>query len=115
MASQSANGTQDLLIVRLWDAFADLLAGRLVDRTMTRWGKFRPFIIFGAMPLLFMRLSRLLRYPRASTGYIAASATNPSPVQPASAIFAIKATIGLLPALAALIAMIIFIKYPPER
>ena len=45
-------------------------------------------------------------------GYIAASAANPSPIQPASAIFAIKATIGLLPALAALIAMIIFIKYP---
>ena len=42
------------LVVRLWDAFADLLAGRLVDRTMTRWGKFRPFIMFGAMPLLFM-------------------------------------------------------------
>ena len=45
-------------------------------------------------------------------GYIAASATNPSPVQPESAIIAIKATIGLLPALAALIAMLIFIKYP---
>jgi glucuronide carrier protein len=45
-------------------------------------------------------------------GYIAASATNPSPIQPASAILAIKATIGLLPALAALITMIIFIKYP---
>jgi glucuronide carrier protein len=41
-------------VVRLWDAFADLLAGRLVDRTMTRWGKFRPFIMFGAVPLLFM-------------------------------------------------------------
>jgi hypothetical protein len=44
-------------------------------------------------------------------GYIAASAANPSAVQPDSAIFAIKATIGLLPALVALIAMIIFIKY----
>jgi glucuronide carrier protein len=42
------------LVVRLWDAFADLLAGRLVDRTMTRWGKFRPFLMFGAVPLLFM-------------------------------------------------------------
>lgn len=42
------------LVVRLWDAFADLLAGRIVDRTMTRWGKFRPFLMFGAIPLLFM-------------------------------------------------------------
>ena len=31
-------------VVRLWDAFADLIAGRAVDRTM-RWGKFRPFIL----------------------------------------------------------------------
>ena len=42
------------LIVRLWDAFADLFAGRVVDRTMTRRGKFRPFLLFGAVPLLVM-------------------------------------------------------------
>jgi glucuronide carrier protein len=41
-------------VVRLWDAFADLFAGRMVDRTMTRMGKFRPFILFGAVPLLFL-------------------------------------------------------------
>ena len=41
-------------VVRLWDAFADMFAGRLVDRTMTRFGKFRPFILFGAVPLLFL-------------------------------------------------------------
>src|SRR5690348_12887588 len=41
------------LVVRFWDAVADLLAGRAVDRTMTRWGKFRPFLMFGAIPLLF--------------------------------------------------------------
>jgi glucuronide carrier protein len=51
--SAAAVGTM-FLVVRLWDAVADLLAGRLVDRTMTRWGKFRPFIMFGAVPLLFM-------------------------------------------------------------
>src|SRR5919106_156833 len=51
--SAAAIGTM-FLVLRLWDAFADLLAGRLVDRTMTRWGKFRPFIMFGAIPLLFM-------------------------------------------------------------
>ena len=51
--SAAAVGTM-FLIVRLWDAFADTFAGRLVDRTMTRWGKFRPFILFGAVPLLFL-------------------------------------------------------------
>ena len=33
--SAAAVGTM-FLVVRLWDAFADLMAGRLVDRTMTR-------------------------------------------------------------------------------
>ena len=41
-------------VVRLWDAVADILSGRLVDRTMTRMGKFRPFLLFGAVPLLFL-------------------------------------------------------------
>lgn len=31
--------------VKVWDAFADIFAGRLVDATMTRWGTFRPFIL----------------------------------------------------------------------
>ncbi|MEI2730897.1 MAG: glycoside-pentoside-hexuronide (GPH):cation symporter [Dermatophilaceae bacterium] len=51
--SAAAVGTM-FLVVRLWDAFADLIAGRAVDSTMTRWGKFRPFILFGAVPLLFL-------------------------------------------------------------
>src|SRR5918998_5248135 len=38
--------------VKLWDAFADIFAGRMVDRTMTRWGKFRPFILWFSAPLL---------------------------------------------------------------
>jgi glucuronide carrier protein len=45
-------------------------------------------------------------------GYVSASATDPNPVQPESAIWAIKFTIGLLPAIAAAIAMLIFWKYP---
>lgn len=40
------------LVVLLWDAVADVIAGRIVDATMTRWGKFRPFILFGSLPLL---------------------------------------------------------------
>jgi glucuronide carrier protein len=51
--SAAAVGTM-FLVVRLWDAFADLFAGRMIDRSMTRWGKFRPFIIFGGVPLLFL-------------------------------------------------------------
>jgi glucuronide carrier protein len=51
--SAAAVGTM-FFVVRLWDAFADVLAGRFVDRTMSRWGKFRPFLLFGAVPLLFL-------------------------------------------------------------
>jgi glucuronide carrier protein len=40
------------LVVRVWDAFADLAAGRLVDLTRSRWGKFRPYLLFASLPLL---------------------------------------------------------------
>jgi glucuronide carrier protein len=40
------------LVVRAWDAFADLAAGRLVDITNSRWGKFRPYLLFASLPLL---------------------------------------------------------------
>jgi glucuronide carrier protein len=49
----AAVGTM-FLVVRLWDAFTDLFAGRMVDKTMTRWGKFRPFILWFAVPVLFL-------------------------------------------------------------
>jgi glucuronide carrier protein len=45
------------LIVRIWDAFADIFAGRVVDSTSTRWGKFRPFLLFGSLPLLLLNVA----------------------------------------------------------
>jgi glucuronide carrier protein len=49
--SAAAAGTL-LLLVRVWGGFTDLLAGRSVDATSTRWGKFRPYLLFGPVPLL---------------------------------------------------------------
>ncbi len=43
-----------LLGVRIFDAFADVFAGRVVDSVNTRWGKFRPFLIFASIPLMVM-------------------------------------------------------------
>lgn len=47
----AAAGTM-LLLVRVFDAFADVFAGRVVDSVNTRWGKFRPFLLFGTVPLM---------------------------------------------------------------
>lgn len=40
-----------LLVVRIWGGVTDLLAGQRVDKTSTRWGKFRPYLLFGPLPL----------------------------------------------------------------
>jgi Na+/melibiose symporter-like transporter len=39
-----------LLAARLWDAFFDPIMGLLADRTSTRWGRFRPWILWTALP-----------------------------------------------------------------
>ena len=37
-------------LVRAFGAFDDVIMGLIADRTNTRWGKFRPFLLFGAIP-----------------------------------------------------------------
>ena len=49
--SASTAGTL-FLVVRVWGGVTDLVAGRTVDDTNTRWGKFRPYLIFASAPLL---------------------------------------------------------------
>lgn len=39
-----------MLIARFWDMAIDPVIGVISDRTQTRWGKFRPYILFGAVP-----------------------------------------------------------------
>ena len=39
-----------LLAPRLWDAFFDPFMGILADRTRTRWGKFRPWVLWTSIP-----------------------------------------------------------------
>lgn len=47
--SAAAVGTM-FLVTRIWDAANDPVMGILSDRTHTRWGKFRPYLLFGAVP-----------------------------------------------------------------
>src|SRR3954462_10274102 len=37
-------------VVRAFGAFDDVIMGLVADRTNTRWGKFRPYLLFGAIP-----------------------------------------------------------------
>ncbi|MFT5167393.1 MAG: GPH family glycoside/pentoside/hexuronide:cation symporter [Saprospiraceae bacterium] len=45
----AAAGTM-FLIARLWDTANDPIMGMICDRTKTRWGKFRPYLLYGAAP-----------------------------------------------------------------
>ena len=40
-----------LLITKLIDAVTDPVMGAIADRTRTRWGRYRPYILFGSVPL----------------------------------------------------------------
>ncbi|UIP08015.1 glycoside-pentoside-hexuronide (GPH):cation symporter [Erythrobacter sp. SDW2] len=39
-----------LLISKLIDAVTDPMMGAIADRTRTRWGRYRPYLLFGAIP-----------------------------------------------------------------
>src|SRR3954469_15119988 len=46
----AADAALILLWPRLWDAVVDPIVGILADRTKSRWGKFRPWILFTTVP-----------------------------------------------------------------
>ncbi len=48
--SPEAAGTL-LFVTRIVDAFSDPVMGAVADRTRSRWGKFRPYLLFGGLPL----------------------------------------------------------------
>ncbi|HEY4612485.1 MAG TPA: MFS transporter [Bacteroidota bacterium] len=51
--SAAAVGTL-FLVTRIWDAVNDPVMGTVADRTNTRWGKFRPYLLWVAVPFGIM-------------------------------------------------------------
>lgn len=49
----AAAGTM-ILVTRMWDGVNDPLMGIIADRTNTRWGKFRPYLLWMSVPLAIM-------------------------------------------------------------
>ncbi|WP_282781781.1 MFS transporter [Phaeodactylibacter xiamenensis] len=39
------------VVIRIFDALNDPIIGAIADRTNSRWGKFRPYLLWGAFPL----------------------------------------------------------------
>ena len=39
------------VVATVWDSFNDTFIGVMVDKTRTRWGKFKPYVLFGEIPL----------------------------------------------------------------
>lgn len=44
------------LFAGIWDVINDTFIGVIVDRTRTRWGKFKPYILIGQIPLTILGL-----------------------------------------------------------
>lgn len=52
-----------VLIGKLWDAVSDPLVGYMSDKTKSRWGRRRPYILFGSIPL-FLSMVFIFTNPR---------------------------------------------------
>ncbi len=51
--SPAAAGTM-FLLTRIWDSVNDPIMGIIADRTQTRWGKYRPYLLWFAVPFAVM-------------------------------------------------------------
>ncbi len=44
------------IVATVWDTFNDTFIGVIVEKTRTRWGKFRPYLLLGQLPLTILGL-----------------------------------------------------------
>ncbi|MBP2655636.1 MAG: hypothetical protein H6Q73_3205 [Firmicutes bacterium] len=62
------------LVARIIDAFTDLLVGYAIEHTHTKWGKLRPYILYGAIPFGVISALSFYSPDLAETGKIAYAA-----------------------------------------
>ncbi len=55
-----------VLITKLWDAVSDPMMGVIADRTETRWGKYRPYLLWIALPFA---IAGVLTFTTPACGY----------------------------------------------
>lgn len=52
-----------MLIARVWDAINDPMMGSIADRTHTKWGKFRPYLMFAPPFLAIFNILTFTAFP----------------------------------------------------
>jgi GPH family glycoside/pentoside/hexuronide:cation symporter len=63
---QAATAGLIIIITRAWDTAIDPVMGILADRTKTQWGRFRPYMMWGAIPF---GLAGILAFTTPDIGY----------------------------------------------
>lgn len=58
------------LITRIWDSAFDPIVGVIADRTQSRWGKFRPYLLYLAIPFALIGILTFMTPDLSDTGKI---------------------------------------------
>jgi len=56
------------LVASLWDGFADTIIGAITDRTRSRWGSYRPYLVFASPVLVIAFVAAFLTPEAGQTG-----------------------------------------------
>jgi sugar (glycoside-pentoside-hexuronide) transporter len=59
-----------LLVARVWDCFVDPILGLLMERTKSKHGRFRPYILYGALALCALNILTFYTPDLSTTGKI---------------------------------------------